>query len=144
MDKITEYNAFDYKATPRTSKAGSAARGDSMMDRLNEAMKQGYLTPLKDFTKSRTNLNSKLLNTKTCMESPRESARSKYEVSYSPERETMIRLMKEKREQRNLTRNTIKKNLSKDIRLLPKLHNPKMENTFQSARTSGMRDDLVL
>ena len=50
MDKITEYNPFDYKEQPRTSKASSAVRGDSMMDRLNEAMRQGYLTPLKTFS----------------------------------------------------------------------------------------------
>jgi hypothetical protein len=48
MDKITEYNPFEYRETPRTSKASSAVRGDSMMERLNEAMKKGYLTPLKD------------------------------------------------------------------------------------------------
>ena len=39
MDKITEYNPFDYKETARTSKASSTVRGDSVMDRLNEAMK---------------------------------------------------------------------------------------------------------
>jgi hypothetical protein len=65
MDKITEYNPFDYKETARTSKASSAMRGDSMMDRLNEAMRQGYLTPLEDFKNSRSALNSKLLNAKT-------------------------------------------------------------------------------
>ena len=49
-----------------------------MMERLNEAMKQGYLTPLKDFSKSRSTLGNKMLNTKTCMETPRDSTSSKY------------------------------------------------------------------
>jgi hypothetical protein len=111
MDKITEYNPFDYRETPKSSKASSGARGDSMMDRLNEAMRQGYLTPIKDFKgQSRSCLGKKLLNTKSCMETPRDSTRSKYEASQSPERDTMLRIMKEKRDQRNMTRNTIKKN----------------------------------
>ena len=53
------------------------------------------------------------------METPRESTKSKYQVAYSPERDTMIRMMKEKREQRNATRNTNKKSPTKDLRLLP-------------------------
>lgn len=121
MDKITEYNPFDHKENPKSSKASSAMRGDSMMERLNEAMKQGYLTPLRDFNQSRSTLNNKLLNTKTCMETPRDSARSKYEVSRSPERDTLLRMMKEKREQRNATRSTNKK-VHRDLRLLPQLN----------------------
>ena len=102
MDKITEYNPFEYRETPRTSKASSAVRGDSMMERLNDAMKKGYLTPLKDVTlRSGSTLRNKMLNTKSCMETPRESNRSKYEAGNSPERDAMIRLMKEKRAERN-------------------------------------------
>ena len=111
MDKITEYNPFEYRETPRTSKASSAVRGDSMMESLNDALKKGYLTPLKDVTlRSGSTLRNKMLNTKSCMETPRDSTRSKYEASQSPERDTMLRMMKEKRDQRNMTRHTIKKN----------------------------------
>ena len=56
------------------------------------------------------------------METPRDSNRSnrsKYEAGNSPERDAMIRLMKEKRAERNQTRNTIKKTQTNELRLLP-------------------------
>lgn len=102
-DKITKYDPNKHNQTQGHMRANSMIEKSKEIDRLGHNIKNQQISPQNDYLAKNT-FNEKNFS---IFKAPKNTDRGKFEVSYSPDREKLIRLMKEKRNFRNSTRTSM-------------------------------------